>query len=171
MADLTFRCCERPEVSAQHGHRRREREVRGRHAANVGSLVGGEVEESVAGDWASDRSAELIAVQAVAAAPAVGANRGERVDRVQRIVAEELEAAAVNDVRPGFRDGVDDGGGVMAVLRGERARLDLDLLERFGERERHRGVVVRTLWVLPSSTYAVPFGKPPATAIVPGEPA
>jgi len=52
----------------------------------------------------------------------------------------------------------------------QRARLHLEFLQRLRKRERHRAVVVRVVWLLLSSRYSVLLGRPPATAIVPGEP-
>ena len=56
---------------------------------------------------------------------------------------QELEHVAVDRVRARFGDGVDRGARVHAVLRRQRARLDLELLERVGKRQREIQVVVR----------------------------
>ena len=64
-----------------------------------GALIGQEVEQPVPDDWAADRAAELVAVQAVAAPLAVGAKWREWVGGVQRVVADELEHAARQGIR------------------------------------------------------------------------
>ena len=80
---------------------------------------------------AAERAAELIA--AVVRLHRV--RRLKEVPRVQRLVAEELEAAAVKRVRAGLGRQVDDAAVEAAELGGRAVALDLELLNRVDDRE------------------------------------
>ena len=85
---------------------------------------------------AAERAAELVALQAVA-------RRREEVARVEVIVADELEDVAAERVGARLGDQVHRRRGVVAVARRQRAGLDLELLQRVGERRRQVQVVER----------------------------
>ena len=53
--------------------------------------------------------------------------------------------------------------GVHAVLRREAARRDAEFLQRVGKRQRQAAVFCGSLCMAPSSVYATPNGRPPAT--------
>ena len=84
----------------------------------------------------AERAAELVALQAVA-------RRREEVARVEVVVADELEDVAVERVGAGLGHQVHRRRRVMAVARRQRAGLDLELLQRVGERRRQVQVVER----------------------------
>ena len=131
------------EIARQHRCRGNELEEAGRRHVDARRLVAGKVEELSRDDRSAERPAELIAAQAVAAALAVRTDGGEGVGGIQRIVAHEFEAAAVQQVGARLGDGVDRGRRVVAVLRRESARLDLELLHCVGKRQRQVQVVHR----------------------------
>ena len=106
---------------------------RARIGLDIRALIPAEEENPVLGDRAADGAAELVAPQRVL-------RQREGVLGIEAAVADELEEAAVDIVGARLGDDVDDGGGVVAVARGERARLDLEFLE--GIRERHRQIEV-----------------------------
>ena len=94
-------------------------------------------------DRTAQHAAVLVPVQSVVLARAVGVLRRERIGRIEIVIAQELERVAVHLVGSRTRDRVDGRARVHAVLRAERARLDLEFLQRVGERQRQVGVVVR----------------------------
>ena len=71
--------------------------------------------------------------------------RREEVAGVEVAVADELEQAAVNLVRSGLRDRIHHRVGVQAVARGDAVRLDAELLQRVGKRERQVDVGMRVV--------------------------
>src|SRR5207249_12103658 len=103
--------------------RRHEADRRRRIALFVLALIAAEEEQLVFDDRRTNRAAELVAVQTVALGR-------EEVAGVEAPVAQELERVAADPVRAGFGDHVHSRGGVVTVPRRQRARLDLELLQR-----------------------------------------
>ena len=68
-------------------------------------------------------------------------------DRVERVVAAERESVAVKCVAARARHGIHGCAGIHAVARRTHAALDLELLERVGERHRLPDVVQRIVVV------------------------
>ena len=97
--------------------------------AELRSLVGAEEEEPVLDDRAADAAAKLVALEMVR-------HRREKVARVHRAVAQELEHRAVQLVRAGLGHDVDHGARRPAVLGAVVVGLDAELFERvrIGER-------------------------------------
>src|SRR6185436_4415590 len=86
-------------------------------------IVVREVERAIGLDRPADAQAELLAVL-------VRLERGEEVLGLERIVAQEVEALAVDLVGPRSGDGVDRAAGGAAELGGEVADADLELADR-----------------------------------------
>ena len=107
------------------------------------TLVAAEEEQPVANDWAAQRAAELVAAEPVVDALAVCPHGREVLRRVEALVPEELEPIAAEFVRARLRDRIHRRRRVHAVLGGQSARRDAELLHRVGERERQIEVVVR----------------------------
>ena len=127
---------ERGEVASQHRRGRRVADDRRRVALFDAALVAAEHEHLVLDDRRAERAAELIAAEIVFL-------RREVVALDEVVVAVELERVAVNLVRSGLGHQVDRGGGVITVARRQRAGLDLELLQRIGERRRQVQAVER----------------------------
>ena len=142
-ASVAGRRRKRRPVAREHLRRRNERDVVRRRLARVGALISCEEEQLVVTDRTAQHAAVLVPVQSVVLARAVGVLRRERIGRIEIVIAQELERVAVHLVGSRTRDRVDGRARVHAVLRAERARLDLEFLERVGERQRQVGVVVR----------------------------
>ena len=82
-------------------------------------------------------------MQPVVTALAVGADGREGIRRVQPVIAEELERVAVEGIGAGLGHGVHRRGRMVAVLRRQRIRFDLELLHRVRERQRQAQAVHR----------------------------
>src|SRR5439155_21336633 len=91
----------------------------------VGDLEAREKERPVLAQRPAERAAVLVALQAL-----VLGRRRERITRVERVVAQELEPDAAKSVRAGSDRRVDDRPGRLAVLRGEIVRLNAELRQR-----------------------------------------
>ena len=130
----------RGEIAAQHGLGRHEADGFRRVASLDLALVTAEEEQPVFQQRSAERAAELVALQRVALGR-------EEVPGVEPVVPHELEHVAVEAIRSRLRDDVDGGGGVVPVARRQRAGLDLELLDRVGERRGEvqvvEGIVVR----------------------------
>ena len=124
---------ERREIARQHRRRRHERDVRRRTPANRRALIRAEEEQPVPQDRTAQRAAELVPLEAVVIPLAVGADRRERARGVEPMVAEELEGIPREPVGARLGHGVDRRRRLEAVLRGEAARRDAELLERVRE--------------------------------------
>ena len=134
------------EVAGKHRGRRHEGEQIRRRFAQPRALIRAEEEQAVGRNRTAERAAELVAAQAVALALTGGrVDRVERVGRVEAVVADELEQVAVKQVRARLGHGVDRGARVHAVVGVRRARLEPELLQRVGKRQRQVQVVVRVV--------------------------
>jgi hypothetical protein len=89
-------------------------------------LIVGEEERTIGANRTADHGAKLVAAKE----RLDGVRRREEVPRVQRLVTEELEHAAADDVRAGFRGEVDDAAVEPAEFRRRAVGLDLELLNR-----------------------------------------
>ncbi len=85
-------------------------------------------------DRTAERAAELIALEGIA-------HQRRRIARIELIVADKLERVAMQAVATRLRHGVDRAARVLAILGGQRARFNLEFLQRIGEGERQVQVV------------------------------
>ena len=134
---------ERREVARQHRGRGHERDVVGRRLARPRPLIGGEEEHPVPDHRTAERPAVLIALQAIVAPLAVGADRRKRTPRVEPLVADELESIAREPIGARLGDGVHRRGRMHAALRRQAAGRDAEFLQRVGKRERQAGGILR----------------------------
>ncbi len=132
----------RREVARQHRGGGDKRQVVGRRLDRPRALIGAEEEEAIPHDRPAERPAELVPVEPVVQPLAVRSDRGERGPGVEAAVAEELEGVPVQAVGARLHDRIDRRGRVHAVVRGQAARRDAELLQRVRERKRQVGVVV-----------------------------
>src|SRR5207244_4895510 len=123
------------EIAGQHLRRRNELDRLRRRRSDHRDLLSAEEEELVLDERSPDRAAKLIPFQIVA-------RRCKRVARVENAIAKEFENVTMNTVRSGLGYAVDRGGRVMAVLRGQCAGLDLELLKCIGKRQGQIQIVV-----------------------------
>ena len=126
------------EVAIQHGLSRHEADRLRRVALLDSSLVTAEEKHFVLHQRAADSSPELVPLQAVAL-------RSKEVTRVEPVVPNEVEDAAIEGVRARLGHDVDCRCGVMPIPRRQRARLDLELLNGIGKRRRQVQVVERVV--------------------------
>ena len=124
------------EVPLAHAHRGHGREV-GLGRGQPQALVVREDERLVLDDRAADRAAELV-LREVALRPSRAVV--EPVVGVEGIVAQELEDAAVELVRPRLDLEADDAAQRLAELGRVGARLELELLESVRAREDDHGL-------------------------------
>ena len=141
-AAVALRRGEGSEIAGQHRRRGHERDVRRGPLADRGALVGPEEEEPVPDDRTADRPAELVSLEAVVHTLAVRPHSGEGARRIESMVAEELEGVSREPVRACLRHGVDRRARVDAVLCGEAARCDAELLQRIREGQREIRVLL-----------------------------
>src|SRR5262249_36054762 len=86
-------------------------------------------------DRTTDRPAELVPLEVVAGG-------GERISSIENSVTKKLEDVSMEFVCSRFRDAVDRGRRMVAVLRRKRTRLHFEFLQSVGERERQVQIVV-----------------------------
>ncbi len=108
--------------------------------AQRGALVAAEEKQLVVQNGSANVGSVLIPLERVDPA-------GDAVARVGVVVAEELEHAAVELIRPRFGDDVDRAAGVETVLRREPGGLHRELLQGVGERKWQVGVEGRIVVV------------------------
>ena len=140
-ADVARRRGECREIAREHRRGRRDGVEGRRNLVRHRALMAGEEEQLVA----NDRAAELVAAESVVDALAVRSHRREVRGRIEAVIAEELEGVAAELVRAGLRHRVHRRRRVHAVVGGQSARRDAELLHRVGERERQIEVVVRVV--------------------------
>src|SRR4030095_13469838 len=134
------------EVACQHRCCRHEAEEVGWRLAEPWTLITPEEEQTGVGDRASERAAELVAIEAVVLPfPGGRVDEVERVGRVETLVADKLAEITVKQVVARLGYDVDRGARVHAVVRRRGARLESELLECVGERKREVEVVVRVV--------------------------
>src|SRR5579871_6450857 len=102
----------------------------GRILTKIRLLKSAEKEQLVANDPTSERTAELISLQAVLP-------WSEVVDCVRVAIAEELEQIAVPRIRSGLGDHVHYAAGMQPVPGRQRARFHTKFRQRVREGERH----------------------------------
>ena len=83
-----------PQIAREHRRRRHIRDVQGGTLLQDGALIRAEEEEAVLHDRPTQCAPELVALEAIVQALAIGPERRERARRVEPMVAEELEAVA-----------------------------------------------------------------------------
>src|SRR5262249_14033416 len=117
------------EVSGALLRRRHRRRQRRPDVLEIGALPAGEEEGLAALTRAAEEAAVLLPLQKIFLG-------GEEIPRVEGTVAEVVERAAVEGVGSRARDRVDHGAGAVALRRAVVARLNAELLQRVGERDR-----------------------------------
>ena len=98
-AAIARRRGERREVARDHLRRRDELDVVRRQLTPDRALIRAEEEQLVSHDRPTECSAELIALQPIVLALAVGTDRRKRARRVEAVVAQELERGPGKPVR------------------------------------------------------------------------
>src|SRR5262245_10678800 len=78
---------ERREIAGNHLRRRNELDVVRRKLTPESALIRAEEEQLVVHDWTTKRSSELIALQTIVLALAVGTDRRKRARRVETVIA------------------------------------------------------------------------------------
>ena len=143
------------EVACKHAGCRNETGSVGRIGPGFGSLIAREEERLVLDDRSTQSPAVLVTLQSVAPG-------SEKVSRIHLAVTKELERVAVERICARLHNRVHCSGRVHAVLRGECARLHLELLQGVGERKRKihsvkRVVVERSIQIV-SNSIELPTG-------------
>src|SRR5262249_16887370 len=121
---------ERTEIARQRRGGGNESVARRGILANIGSLEPAEEVELVPDDFAAQRAAELVPLQAVLPGR-------EIIDRVRIPVADEFKQMPVPAIPAGLGDRVQDSARMQSVSRRERAGLHAEFRERVRKRERH----------------------------------
>src|SRR5262249_10861300 len=116
------------EVAGSFGRRRHEGNNSRGCVSEARALVRPEVEQLVFLDRSANAAPELIALERIL-------HGSEELAGVQLSIAEKVKQAAMDLVGAGSRDDVDDAAARIAVLRGEVAGLETELLHRVGIRK------------------------------------
>src|SRR5688572_16903997 len=124
---------ERRKVAGQHRRGGHEREVVVRRLTQIRALVAAKEKEPVLDNRPAQRSAKLVTQQTVILPLAVRPHRRKLIGRVEPLVPVELEQVPVDDVGSRLRHRIDRGSRAHAVVGGEAARGDAELLQRIRE--------------------------------------
>ena len=132
----------RPRCTATACRRHHSREVSPKHFRRGNELVGSKrchsivrglnaakEEQLVMHDRSAEGAAELIAVETVVSAAAAVFFLFEKADRIEFVIAHEIEHVAVEAVRSGLRHGIDRRAGGHAVSRVAHTALSPEFLE------------------------------------------
>ena len=135
------------EVAPEHLRGRHDEVVRQRHVEVVGRLDPEEEEQLVPHHGPADRPAELMPLQPVVAPQSAVLRALEVANRVEPMIARELEDVAVELVGARLGDGIHRRAARQARSRVTHARFGPELLQRVRKRNRVAGVDLRIVVV------------------------
>ena len=141
-ARIACRRGEGREITGQHGRCGNERNEVRWILANFRTLITTEEKDSVSLNRPAQRSAELVAFDAVA-------HGRESISGIEYSIADKLKQIAMKLVRARFRHQAHRASGLHTTLRRRRAGLDLELLQRIRKGHGYVAVVVHVVVIGP----------------------